>query len=71
MGARWARRILRKDDGAAGRILFPPMLFPGNALASGPLACFYANKRMAKANGGNPKAGIDITCTYGIYIRNP
>jgi hypothetical protein len=34
------------------RILFPPMLFPRNALVSGPQACFFAEKTIAKVKMG-------------------
>jgi hypothetical protein len=40
--------------GSPGQILFPPMLFPRNALVSGPQVCFSAGKRIAKANGSKP-----------------
>jgi hypothetical protein len=34
--------------GAPAGILFPPMLFPRNALTSGPQACFFAEKKRKK-----------------------
>jgi hypothetical protein len=44
-------------SGSGGQaILFPPMLFPRNALASGPQVYFFAEKAIAKAKGG--KQGI-------------
>jgi hypothetical protein len=38
--------------GPPAGIFFPPMLFPRNALTSGPQACFLAEKRIAKVKGG-------------------
>jgi hypothetical protein len=36
-----------------------PMLFPRNALASGPQACFLAGKRIAKVKVGKVMSQID------------
>ncbi|HXZ38579.1 MAG TPA: hypothetical protein VEL68_21295, partial [Thermodesulfobacteriota bacterium] len=41
--------------GSPNGFLFPPMLFPRNALASGPQACFLAEKRLAKVKVGKDK----------------
>jgi hypothetical protein len=38
--------------GSPGGILFPPMLFPRNALPSGPRVCFRAEKRFTKVKVG-------------------
>jgi hypothetical protein len=37
--------------GSPAGFLFPPMLFPRNALPSGPQACFFAEKGTAKVRG--------------------
>jgi hypothetical protein len=37
--------------GSPDGFLFPPMLFPRNALPSGPQACFFAKKKKTKVKG--------------------
>jgi len=44
--------------GPALGILFPPMLFPCNALTSGPQACFFAEKKNTKVKGAREKSGL-------------
>jgi hypothetical protein len=39
--------------GSPAGILFPPMLFPRNALASGPQACFSAEKKKSEGGQGD------------------
>jgi hypothetical protein len=43
------------------------MLFPRNALASGPQACFLAGKRIAKVKVGKQEEYIDI-CMNIRYV---
>jgi hypothetical protein len=42
------------------RNLFPPMLFPRNALASGPQAFFFAEKGTAKVKWDKSPNPLDI-----------
>jgi hypothetical protein len=42
-------------EGSPSGFLFPPMLFPRKALASGPQACFLAEKEIAKVKVGKSK----------------
>jgi hypothetical protein len=51
--------VCGSTGGSPDRILFPPMLFARNALASGPQACILAEKAIAKAKGDKPK--IELT----------
>ena len=53
--------------GSPERILFPPMLFPRNALASGPQACFFAEKAIARMKVG--KLWIDFAKEIGSVIE--
>jgi hypothetical protein len=41
--------LFAEARGYPERILFPPMLFAPNALASGPQACFFAEKGNRKS----------------------
>jgi hypothetical protein len=51
------------------------MLFPRNALASGPQACFLAEKRLAKVKVGKFGKGIDkntiLWLAYFGYYKIP
>jgi hypothetical protein len=45
--------------GSPGGILFPPMLFARNTLASGPQTCFRAEKEFKKVKVGKVEFFMD------------
>jgi hypothetical protein len=55
-------------DGSPGGVLFPPMLFARNALASRPQAGLCPGKRIAKVKGGKLSSAWYITC--GPEVRS-
>jgi hypothetical protein len=55
--------------GSPAEILFPPMLFPRNALASGPQACSLAEKN--KSEGGQAMLSLPAPgfCSLGFTLE--
>ena len=54
--------------GSPERILFPPMLFPRNALASGPQVCFFAEKATASVKVSKLILALDSFRNHRIRI---
>jgi hypothetical protein len=46
------------------------MLFPRNALAPGPQACFLSEKRIAKVKVGKAKIPLDTQFPFFVYLTH-